>query len=180
MPVRVRGRGDARHASAFEREPRRSRPGSPAAVRVAIAAAALTGALSLLLPSVPTYDPWAWLIWSREITELDLVTAGGPSWKPLPVLIDVPFALAGNDVAPWSWLVVSRAAGALALLMAFRVGWKLAGNGLAGAGAGVIAALGILGMRGWLRGVALGNSEGLLIALVLAAIDRHLARQRGL
>ncbi len=31
-------------------------------------------ALSLLLPSVPTYDPWAWIIWGREVAHLDLVT----------------------------------------------------------------------------------------------------------
>ena len=43
-------------------------------------------ALSLLIPSTPSYDPWAWLVWGREIVHLDLHTTGGPSWKPLPML----------------------------------------------------------------------------------------------
>ena len=131
------------------------------------------GLVSLLFPSTLTYDPWAWLIWAREITHLDLVTDGGPSWKPLPVLIDVPFALAGDEVSPSLWLIVARGAAALALVFAARLGWKLGGGGLRGLAAALVAALGILTMTGWLRGVALGNSEGLLIALVLAAIDRH-------
>ena len=55
--------------------------------RVALAVLALT-ALTFLVPSAPTYDPWAWIIWGREVAHLDLVTKTGPSWKPLhrPVL----------------------------------------------------------------------------------------------
>ena len=53
---------------------------------VVAAAVVSLAALSLLLPSAPTYDPWAWIIWGREITALDLNTVDGPSWKPLPVL----------------------------------------------------------------------------------------------
>lgn len=66
------------------------------------------GLLSLLFPIALSYDAWAWLIWAREIVHLDLVTDGGPSWKPLPVLIDLPFALAGDEVSPPLWLVVAR------------------------------------------------------------------------
>src|SRR5437879_3310869 len=47
------------------------------------ATAALLATCSLLLPSTPSYDPWAWLGWGREILHLGLHTAGGPSWKPL-------------------------------------------------------------------------------------------------
>jgi hypothetical protein len=136
------------------------------------------GLLSLLFPSALNYDPWSWLIWAREIVHLDLVTDGGPSWKPLPVLIDLPFALAGDEVSPSLWLIVARGAAALALLFAARLGWKLGGGGLPGLAGGLVAALGILTMTGWLQGVALGNSEGLLIALVLAAIERHIEGRR--
>ena len=48
------------------------------------AVALLIAALSLLIPSTPSYDPWAWLVWGSEIVHLDLHTTGGPSWKPLP------------------------------------------------------------------------------------------------
>ena len=57
-------------------------------------------ALSLLMVSAPTYDPWSWIIWGREITQWDLVTTDGPSWKPLPVLFTTPFSLFGDDAAP--------------------------------------------------------------------------------
>ena len=40
----------------------------------------------------PTYDPWAWIIWGREVAHLDLVTTTGPSWKPLPVIFTTPFS----------------------------------------------------------------------------------------
>src|SRR2546421_13115438 len=36
--------------------------------------ALLIGALSLLIPSTPSYDPWAWLVWGREIIHVDLQT----------------------------------------------------------------------------------------------------------
>ena len=66
-------------------------------------------ALTFLIPSAPTYDPWAWIIWGREVAHLDLVTQTGPSWKPLPVLFTTPFSLAGDDGAPLLWLTVARA-----------------------------------------------------------------------
>src|SRR4051812_42902607 len=78
-------------------------------------------ALSLTLPSVPTYDPWAWIIWGREVAHLDLVTRTGPSWKPLPVIFTTPFSLAGDDGAPLLWLLVARAGGILAIAMAYRL-----------------------------------------------------------
>jgi hypothetical protein len=39
---------------------------------IPIAACIGLGALSLLLPSEPSYDPWAWFVWSREIAGLEL------------------------------------------------------------------------------------------------------------
>ncbi len=128
--------------------------------------------LSLLLPSTPTYDPWAWIIWGREIVHLDLVTTDGPSWKPGPALFTVPFALFG-DFAPSLWLVVARAGGLLGLLFAFRVARRLGGPVAGG------AAVGALVLAPWLlKNTALGNSEGLMAAAVLGAIDRHLAGHR--
>ncbi len=135
-----------------------------------VAAACLAvAALSLLLPSTPTYDPWAWIIWGREILHLDLVTTDGPSWKPLPALFTVPFALFG-DAAPWLWLLVARAGALLGLVFAFRIAWRLAGPVAGG------AAVGALVFSPWtLKNAALGNSEGLMAAAVLGAVDRHLA-----
>jgi hypothetical protein len=130
-------------------------------------------ALSLTLPSVPTYDPWAWIIWGREVAHLDLVTQTGPSWKPLPVIFTTPFSLAGDDGAPLLWLVVARAGGILAFAMAFRLGQRLAGPI-----AGLIAAGSLILADEFIRNFFRGNSEGILVALCLWAIERHLDGRR--
>jgi hypothetical protein len=141
--------------------------------RLLVAGCLALGALSLVLPSVPTYDPWAWIIWGREITELDLVTEQGPSWKPLPVMFTTVFSLAGDELAPELWLVIARAGGLLALGMAFRLGSRLAGPV-----AGAIAAGALVLSDDFVRNFARGNSEGLLVALCLWAIERHLDGRR--
>ena len=125
------------------------------------------------LPSVPTYDPWAWLIWGREIAHFDLVTTTGPSWKPLPVLFTIPFSFAGDDGAPLLWIVVARAGGILAYAMAYRLGARLAGPI-----AGVIAACSLFLADEFIRNFVRGNSEGILVALCLWAIERHLDGRR--
>jgi hypothetical protein len=131
------------------------------------------GAASLLAVSAPTYDPWAWIIWGREIAHLDLVTTEGPSWKPLPVLFTTPFSLFGDDAAPALWLVVARAGGVLAFAMAYRLGERLAGQW-----AGAIAALSLVFCDDFIRDFARGNSEGMLVAIVLWGVERHLEGRR--
>ncbi len=142
-------------------------------------------ALSLLLPSTPTYDPWAWLIWGREVVHLDLQTTAGPSWKPLPVLAAAVLWLTGS-AAPDLWLVIARAGGLLALVAVFLLARRLA-PARYGVAAGMLAVLALLfaGIDFKIYGlsvvgsVALGNSEGLLIALVVIGIDQHLSGHRG-
>lgn len=140
----------------------------------AVVVCLVVAALSLLLPATtPTYDPWAWLVWGREVAVLDLDTRFGPSWKPLPVLFTTPFSLFG-EAAPELWLVVARTGALLGLVAAFRLARRLGGP-LAGSLAVVMLAV----SGGYLRGSALGYSEGLLVALVLLAIERHFVGRRG-
>src|SRR6202043_3929000 len=68
----------------------------------------IVGGLSLLIPSTPSYDPWAWIVWGREIVHLKLHTTGGPTWKPLPVIFTTLFAPFGQ-AEPDMWLVIARA-----------------------------------------------------------------------
>ena len=131
------------------------------------------GTLSLLLPSTPTYDPWAWLIWGREIVGGRLDTEGGPSWKPLAVLLTTLLAPLG-DLAPLAWVALARAGALLALAMAYRIAARIAGP-LAGVSAAVVLLL----TDNWIRNAAIGTSEGLLVALVLWAVERHLDDRRG-
>ena len=69
-------------------------------VGLLVLACVALAALSLIGPSTPTYDPWAWIIWGREVMHLDLATTDGPSWKPLPILFTAPFSLVGDGPAP--------------------------------------------------------------------------------
>lgn len=145
----------------------------PSGALLLVAGSLLLAALTLLLPSAPTYDPWAWIIWGREIAHLDLVTTDGPSWKPLPVAFTTVFSLFGSW-SPDLWLVVARAGAIAAVLLAFRVTRRV-GGGVVG---GVAAAAALAIAPWWIRNAALGNSEGLIVAFLLGAIDRHLAGDR--
>lgn len=160
-------------------------------VSVAVAIAAL----SLLIPSTPSYDPWAWLVWGREIVHLKLQTTGGPTWKPLPVLFTTLFAPLGK-AAPDLWLVVARTGALMAVAMVFKIALRLTnaitarayprdeagGDGAAWVArsiaptifAAVLAAGSLVVSRGFISDNALGYSEGLMTALVAIALDRHL------
>jgi hypothetical protein len=138
------------------------------------AAAATLAALSLLLPYPPAYDPYGWLVWGRELAQLDLATAAGPSWKPLPVLIDAPLSLLG-EAAPKAWLLLARGGWLLAPLLAGWLAARLSGPeaGRWRLAAAVLAAASVAltgdAFTPPLRQFTGGLSEGLLVALVLGA-----------
>jgi hypothetical protein len=134
-----------------------------------VLAAVVVAALSLLLPWALAFDPQAWVVWGRDAGRLALDTSGGPSWKPLPVVVTTPLSVTG-DAAPALWLLVARAGGLLAITGA----WALAAR-LAGTAAGVGAAGAMALSQWWMLNTALGNSEGLLAAAVLWAVLAHLA-----
>jgi hypothetical protein len=143
-----------------------------------VAACLGLSAASLLLPSEPSYDPWAWLQWGREIAFLDLHTSNGPSWKPLPVMFTLlfsPFAKLDDAIPPALWLVTARCAALLALVLAYRVAARLAGpQRRAAAGAGALAAVALLLSPEWLRYMAHGNEAPMAVAFMLGAVMAHL------
>jgi hypothetical protein len=167
-----------------------------------IVVALAIGALSLLLPSTPSYDPWAWIIWGREIVHLNLQTTGGPSWKPLPVIFTTLFAPFGK-AAPDMWLVIARAGAVVAVAMSFRLAVRLTrviagivpGASAAEAAedgsatirltaiaatvfAGAVTVVAVISAGSIISDNALGYSEGLMAAAILVAIDRHLDGNR--
>jgi hypothetical protein len=147
------------------------RDDSARAAWLAAAGCLALAALSLLLPWALAFDPWSWLVWGRDVTRLELDTAGGPSWKPLPVVATTVLAFAGT-AAPALWLLLARTGGLLAVAGAAALAGRLAG---AAAAAAVAATLAIALSSWWLFNAALGNSEGLLAAAVLWAVVAHLA-----
>src|SRR3954452_15464798 len=102
------------------RFPDRRRTATAPRAGVAILAAACLAAafLTLLTPTTPTYDPWAWLIWGREVLHLDLNAQLGPWRKPLPVALTTLFAVVPG-AAPALWVGVARAGALASLVLAF-------------------------------------------------------------
>lgn len=148
-------------------------PGPNAGLLVASTALA---AASLGFPAVLGYDPWAWLVWGRELTRGELSLAAGPSWKPLPVLVTTALAPLG-DAAPALWLVVARTGGLLAVALAYRLAARLAppgGRVVAGAVAVVALLLTPDAEARWIRHMLQGNVEPLTVGLSLLAVQRHL------
>ncbi|HEY8625666.1 MAG TPA: hypothetical protein VIL82_06645 [Solirubrobacteraceae bacterium] len=152
--------------------------------------ALLLGAISLLFPSTPSYDPWAWLVWGREILHVNLQTTGGPSWKPLPVLFTTVFSIFGK-AEPDLWLVIARAGALVAVAMVFKLTYRLTrelgsrftetprdldrfSRRAPALLAGLIATLGLVFSGGFISDNALGYSEGLMAALVLIAVEFHI------
>jgi hypothetical protein len=126
--------------------------------------AALT---ALVVAPAPSYDPWAWLLWGREVAGWQLSTAEGPAFKPLPVAVCAVLSVLGG-AAPAAWVVVARAGAVLAVWLAFRLGRRLAGGSVA---AGLAAGAGVALCGGFAAYAAAGAETGWLIALALLGAE---------
>ena len=135
---------------------------------LAVAAAmALAAASLLLIAPAPSYDPWTWLLWGREVSEGTLDTREGPALKPLPVVVCALLAPLG-DAAPWLWVLIVRAAALVAIWLAFRLGRELAGGSRT---AGVLTALAVATCGQLLALTASGAETALLLALALGTAE---------
>jgi len=134
-------------------------------VKIALVALAVSALSVLLVAPAPSYDPWSWLLWGREVTRLELSTTEGPAFKPLPVVVCALLAPFGG-AAPVAWVIVARTGAVLAVWLGFRLGRDLAGTA-----AGVLAAAGVALCGGFLGYAAGGAETGWTIAFALAAIE---------
>jgi hypothetical protein len=141
-----------------------------------VALAALSAAV---LPTVPSYDPWSWIVWGREVSDphLSFLVSGGPSWKPLPFIFTTIWGLFGG-AAPTLWVLTARVGGLLGLVFAWRLASRLLGGGWAGAVAGGLAVVAVVLTQDWLYYWLRGTSEVVLIACSLGAVDRLLDGRR--
>jgi hypothetical protein len=126
----------------------------------------------------PEYDAYGWLVWGRETIHWSLNTNGAPSWKPLPYLFTVPFALFGRGQL-WLWMVTSVASALAGALFAGRIAYRLTdvdgGSRYAPATAAAFAALGVLGISKYWHFILISNSDPMIVAVCLAAVDCHLS-----
>ena len=174
------------------RERRRAAPmstGASLAYRyrwVLTAAALLLVSLAIVLyaRTRPGYDPYGWLVWGKLTLHLKLDTNGAPSWKPLPYLFTVPYALFGH-YALWLWMVTSVAISLSGLIFAWRIAFRLTYSRperrYASYVAGLFAAAFVLAMQdpvgnyNYTHYILSAESDTMIVSLCLLAIDLHLS-----
>src|SRR5215207_6920333 len=132
--------------------------------KLALATAVAAASLLVVAPA-PSYDPWAWLLWGREVAGGGLSTVDGPAFKPLPVAVCALLAPLGS-AAPWLWVLLVRAAAVLAALLAFDLARRLAGGSRL---AGTLGAAAVLLCGALPAYTAAGAEPALVLALALGA-----------
>jgi hypothetical protein len=152
-------------------------------VLVGVGLLLLSLAIVLYARARPGYDPYGWLVWGKLTIHLKLDTNGAPSWKPLPFLFTVPYALVGH-YALWLWMVTSVAISLSGLIFAWRIAFRLTYSRperrYASYVAGLFAAAFVLGMQdpiapaSYVHYLLSAESDTMIVALCLAAIDFHL------
>ncbi|MGA2928133.1 MAG: hypothetical protein ABSG43_19475 [Solirubrobacteraceae bacterium] len=131
----------------------------------------------------PSYDAYGWLVWGHQTLRLALDLGGAPSWKPLPYLFTVPFALAGHYEL-WLWMITVTAVSLAGALFAGRIAYRLTlartalrYAALAGA---VFAGAAVLGLEDYMHYILSAQSDPMIVTFCLAAIDAHLGGRRRL
>jgi hypothetical protein len=131
----------------------------------------------------PGFDPYGWLVWGHQALAGALNTNAAPSWKPLPFLFTVPFALFGRYEL-WLWMITCVAVSLGGAVAAGRIAhritiWPVAEPGrtrrYAAIAAGVFAGLALLGIQDWWHYMLSAQSDTMIAALCLGAIDCHLS-----
>jgi hypothetical protein len=164
----------------------RTSPGRRAADLVRAHPAIATGIGLLLFSALlvrwantrPGFDPYGWLVWGHQTLTLSLNTNAAPSWKPLPYLFTVPYALAGH-YEMWLWLITATAISLSGAIFAGRIAYRLtdapAGREWAAWVAAVVAAAASLGIVQYFHFILSAQSDPIVVALCLGAIDCHLS-----
>jgi hypothetical protein len=126
----------------------------------------------------PSYDGFGFLVWGRQVLHWNLNTDGAPSWKPLPFLFTLPYAIAGHTQM-WLWMVTAVAGAVAGAVFAARVAYRITlpspGRAWAPFVAGAFAGIGVLGIGTYSHLVLIANSDPLIVACCLAAVDSHLS-----
>jgi hypothetical protein len=128
----------------------------------------------------PAYDAYGWMVWGRQTLRWNLDTNGAPSWKPLTFLFTLPFALLAR-AQTFLWMVTAVIGALAGTWFGGRIAYRLTGPAPGRPYASVIAAafagLGVLGIADYSHQVLIANSDPMIVALCLAAIDFHLSKR---
>jgi len=119
-------------------------------------------------------------VWGRETVAWALNTNAAPSWKPLPYLFTLPYGLFGHYQL-WLWMITSLAVSLSGCVFAARIAYRLTaappGRRYAAYVAAAFAGLGVLGISDYWHYMLSAQSDPMIVALCLGAIDCHLSRR---
>ena len=148
---------------------------------VALGVLVLSAVIVRALGTRPGDDPDGWLIWGRETLSGTLDLGGAPSWKPLPYLFTVPYSVFGH-FALWLWMTTAVAISLGGSIFAGRIAYRLTGTD-DGKGASrrsraaLFAGVALLGIWQYMHSMFSAQSDTVITALCLGAIDFHLSRR---
>jgi arginine exporter protein ArgO len=148
------------------------------AVTVGVALVVVSVALVLWAGTRPSFDAYGWLVWGHQTVAGSLDTNAAPSWKPLPYVFTVPYAVFGHYEL-WLWMITAVAISLAGAIFAGRIAYRLTLAGTerryAAIAAAVFAGLALLGLRDYWHYILSYQSDPLIVALCLGAIDCHLS-----
>ncbi len=166
-----------RTAAAAPSRPRRNLHGGWIAAAILVVVSALFVVLTRMKPG---YDAYGWMVWGRQTLHWNLDTNGAPSWKPLTFMFTLPFALV-MSAQTWLWSVTSVIGSLAGALFGGRIAYRLTGPAPNRPYAPIIAAafagLGVLGIADYWHQILIANSDPMVVAICLAAIDFHLSKR---
>jgi len=126
----------------------------------------------------PGFDPYGWLVWGRQTVAGNLDTNAAPSWKPLPFLFTAPYGLFGRYQL-WLWMVTALAVSLAGAVFAGRIAYRLTARDsdrrYPAYAAAAFAAAGYFGLSSYWHYMLSAQSDPMIVALCLAAIDCHLS-----
>jgi arginine exporter protein ArgO len=149
-------------------------------VAVGAALLVLSTLIVLWAKTRPGFDPYGWLVWGHQTVAGNLDTNAAPSWKPLPFLFTVPYGLFGHYQL-WLWMITALAVSLSGCVFAGRIAYRLTpsvpGRRWAAYVAAAFAGLGVLGISDYWHYMLSAQSDPMIVALCLGAIDCHLCRR---
>ena len=144
---------------------------------VAAAVVVVSALLVFWAKTRPGFDPYGWLTWGHMTLHGGLDTNAAPSWKPLPYVFTVIYALTGSHELRL-WMITSAAVSLSGVIFAGRIAYKLTDappeRRWAAWVAAVFAGLALLGIQDYFHYILSSQSDPMIVALCLAAIDLHL------
>jgi len=126
----------------------------------------------------PGFDPYGWLTWGHQTIHGSLDTNAAPSWKPLPWLFTTVYAVFGRYELKL-WMITSVAISLSGVVFAARIVYRLTDappqRRWAGLVAGAFAGIAVLGIQNDAHYILSAQSDPMIVALCLGAIDSHLS-----